>query len=442
MLIKKKTKLHGNIRTYVFCVVMLIICSGISIILSNMANKILDKVTYNGVLYMDYMSTVLKDIQKSFDNGIITYDDNGRESLDKIVRKYSDISVYVDVEEDGNIQRFYSSKDIDTRIANSGTFACYFKDGKKASLGINVLYTFGKTALMYKRIICVLIGGVIYIISIVIYMIIMQKHLTRLKKEVDYIGAGDLSRQINIDENGDIGDIAKSVENLKNEMIKSRNNEIKAVEDKNNNARSLAHDIRTPLTIISGNLDLISLGLVKLKDIDNKGDLQKNDFERLIQYIDVCQENIEKIKDITTDVFAKENIITTDIDSIRHDYMNKWCEQLAKCGFAINEKICYDNKTNINIKPNQFKRVLGNILSNICNYATLMSEINIVYNSDSIIINNLIKKLEQLSMENKEHNYIGENLCEDIMKQMGGDYTKWIDGDYYYVKIVFNAIEY
>ena len=277
MLIKKKIKLYGNIRTYIFCVIMFIMCSGISITLSSMANKILDRVTYNGILYMDYMTTILKDIQQAFDNGVITYDDNGRESLDKIVRKYSDISVYVDVEEDGNIQHFYSSKDIDTRIANSGTFACYFKDGKKASLGINVLYTFGKTLLLYKRIICILIGGIIYIISIVIYMFIMQKHLTRLKKEVDYIGAGDLSRHIDIDENGDIGHIAKSVENLKNEMIKSRNNEIKAVEDKNNTARSLAHDIRTPLTIISGNLDLISLSLVRLKDIDNKVDEQKSD---------------------------------------------------------------------------------------------------------------------------------------------------------------------
>ena len=176
MLIKKKIKLYGNIRTYIFCVIMFIICSGISITLSSMANKILDRVTYNGILYMDYMTTILKDIQQAFDNGVITYDDNGRESLDKIVRKYSDISVYVDVEEDGNIQHFYSSKDIDTRIANSGTFACYFKDGKKASLGINVLYTFGKTVLLYKRIICILIGGIIYIISIVIYMFLkLQK---------------------------------------------------------------------------------------------------------------------------------------------------------------------------------------------------------------------------------------------------------------------------
>ncbi len=441
MLIKKKIKLYGNIRTYIFCVIMFIMCSGISITLSSMANKILDRVTYNGILYMDYMTTILKDIQQAFDNGVITYDDNGRESLDKIVRKYSDISVYVDVEEDGNIQHFYSSKDIDTRIANSGTFACYFKDGKKASLGINVLYTFGKTVLLYKRIICILIGGIIYIISIVIYMFIMQKHLTRLKKEVDYIGAGDLSRHIDIDENGDIGHIAKSVENLKNEMIKSRNNEIKAVEDKNNTARSLAHDIRTPLTIISGNLDLISLSLVRLKDIDNKVDEQKSDFEKLIKYIDICQENIEKIKDITTDVFAKEDITTIDMDSARSSYMNKWCEQLIKCGFTIDEKICYDNSVNINIKPNQFKRVLGNILSNICNYAVLMSEIRVVYKNDSIIISNLIKELEQLSMENKEHNYIGENLCEDIMKQMGGDYTKWIEDNYYYIKIAFDTIK-
>ena len=68
MLIKKKIKLYGNIRTYIFCVIMFIMCSGISITLSSMANKILDRVTYNGILYMDYMTTILKDIQQAFDN--------------------------------------------------------------------------------------------------------------------------------------------------------------------------------------------------------------------------------------------------------------------------------------------------------------------------------------------------------------------------------------
>ena len=89
----------------------------------------------------------------------------------------------------------------------------------------------------------------------------------------------------------------------------------------------------------------------------------------------------------------------------------------------------------VDIKPNQFKRVLSNIFSNIVKYASRDDKVNIIVCDNTITIENLIDNKQEDTNSGKETNYIGQNVCSDIMKDMGGVYTHWIKDGQYYCKI-------
>ncbi len=74
----------------------------------------------------------------------------------------------------------------------------------------------------------------------------------------------------------------------------------------------------------------------------------------------------------------------------------------------------------VDIKPNQFKRVLSNIFSNIVKYASRDDKVNIIVCDNTITIENLIDNKQEDTNASMETNYIGQNVCSDIMKDMGG----------------------
>ena len=139
----------------------------------------------------------------------------------------------------------------------------------------------------------------------------------------------------------------------------------------------IAHDLRTPLTVIKGNLKLI----------ENNGEISERD----MGYIRICSERCDTMKAMADDFFEL-SVLESDTTPIKLEKVNATnllMEFVAENEAAIRERrltpdiIFPEKSVFIAADEAMFVRILGNLLNNVVKYA-----------QDSFII-----KLEEIGEE-------------------------------------------
>ena len=428
MLIDRYKTIKGNKKIVVNCIMLLVICITFSLIIGIVLQIILKNKFTDSDFNVRYQNKVENEICSAVVGGKISADAFGKSELNNIAKKYSDIGieVYTRQTQDDEWQIFYRNGKIGLSD-NIGTRYYSFADGTQCMTTVYVFEARKQRIIIYKNIIVGICGFVSYIVVVVIYLFRIQKKLSRLRKEMEYIEGGDMSRRIMNYGDVDVDEIAKSIGRLKDNMLESHSNEIKAIEDRDSMARYLAHDIRTPLTVISGNLELIQLGLEN-----------GTDKEKINSSISVCMEKIEQIKDLTENVFIDDTKKEITIGTIKDNYIDNCIMELENSGFKVSYNCIYDKRKQctIVIKNNLLKRVINNMASNILKYADTSMPVIITVADTSVVIKNSYKITDNYT----ESNYMGTSICEELMSQMEGTYSRWTDNNEYYQKIVFKSI--
>ncbi|MBR6069990.1 MAG: GHKL domain-containing protein [Ruminococcus sp.] len=143
---------------------------------------------------------------------------------------------------------------------------------------------------------------------------------------------------------------------LKRDAVRAENNLRQSVSD-------IAHDLRTPMTVINGNLQLLS----QEKNLSSQGS----------EYLATCREKADKLKDMA-DTFFELSVLESDDTAaeIRQVNLAKVLMQfLADSEAAIRlhglePQIVFPEKTVfIRADEQMLTRMLGNVLNNIIKYA-------------------------------------------------------------------------
>ncbi len=215
--------------------------------------------------------------------------------------------------------------------------------------------------------------------------------------------------------NDDITSLAHDIDSMRNSLIDNMEKERHAWEANSALITAMSHDIRTPLTVLMGYLDLI-----ELSDDDGANS----------EYVAVCRENAERLKKLSDDmfsyflVFGKKDM---GLESQRLSLSGEVSAMISEHTFLLGEngytiRISEDiPSVCVNADPVYFSRVIDNIFSNISKYADPSSDIIIDIRCD--------KGMAEISFDNKirtdknipESNRIGLKTCSKIMEQMGGE---------------------
>lgn len=143
---------------------------------------------------------------------------------------------------------------------------------------------------------------------------------------------------------------------LKHDAVRAENNLRQSVSD-------IAHDLRTPMTVINGNLQLLS----QEKNLSSQGS----------EYLATCREKADKLKNMA-DTFFELSVLESDDTAaeIRQVNLTKVLMQfLADSEAAIRlhglePQIVFPEKTVfIRADEQMLTRMLGNVLNNIIKYA-------------------------------------------------------------------------
>ncbi|MDO5718884.1 MAG: HAMP domain-containing sensor histidine kinase [Tissierellia bacterium] len=283
----------------------------------------------------------------------------------------------------------------------------------------------------YKDII-LFVSLIICFVIYIVYMIDLVKkqrdYITYLIDEVHVINNGDYRNPILLQGNNELSHLASHVELLRNQMLKNHEIQKKTNERQTRVLSSISHDLRTPLTTLTGYLEILND-----EDFDDE-DLKK-------QYMKYTLDRAYQLQDLTDIAFEYFYIKDNENQGIKllrcNSYMNlidilKHCSRyIEQNGFKLDMDLPI-HKVALFYDVRMVERLFDNIFTNINRYGD-PDEIVRIYskiNKGQIIIKmeNAIRTMRKSG----ESTGIGLKNCRAIMKNHKGSFYYYIE-DYIYV---------
>ena len=282
-----------------------------------------------------------------------------------------------------------------------------------------------------------LVLSIIIIITLLIIILIYKHNIKIIAKQYKEIINSDTNAEILISSRQReikyfVKDINKTIKEYKKLRNNYNHNSLKLKQQIIN----LSHDLRTPITVIIGYLDLL-----EERGINNK------EFE-------VIKRRINELKDLTEDLFRFVIIEETNLVKEKLDVVNLLKESVLS---FYNNFVKKNLKVSIDIKVDSLyimankealNRVFNNIFSNIIKYAD--TDLVIMVENRQVIFKNHTKLIDKVkigkifdrffTVNYKENSTgLGLDIARDIIEKLGYNISADLDNDIFSLIINFKG---
>ena len=261
------------------------------------------------------------------------------------------------------------------------------------------------------------------------YKLKIKMPLLHLYEGVEHIANEDLDFSLTYQSEDELGKLCEAFESMKNELQKSYLQLWQMLAERKALTASIAHDLRTPLTVIMGYLDYLEkVGQQqKLNDDILISTVQniKAATQRLERYATSIR-NIEKIDDV------KLNDRSFDLKKYLNELQREFTLIASKhhCIFqlqdlSVSSMICTDQE--------MFTKILENIFDNALRYCQIMIKMTVYEDHDDffVIIEDDGQGFSSQDLKNATSFFystsashggfdIGLSICQILCKKMGG----------------------
>ena len=289
----------------------------------------------------------------------------------------------------------------------------------------NIIY-YGSYAAMIGLPVVYIVGG-IGIATMVYYKRKLRIPIAQLQNGIKRIQENDLDFCIEYNGGDELGQLCGSMEKMRKELRQNNKALWEALEQRKLLNASVAHDLRTPITVLKGYLDYLEDGILQDKLTEDKlldtVLSMQGAVTRLEQYAE-CVRNLEKIENIEIKI-QPENVklLIKEIES-------NISQLTGKKEILFSDGISFDE---VNIDKGVLFRILENLLQNALRYAEKQINISITQNDKFLILTvkddgkgfteTDLKKADTMFYSKdrgKEHFGIGLGICKIKRKKHGG----------------------
>lgn len=281
-------------------------------------------------------------------------------------------------------------------------------------------------------------------IFIIIYSLIfgskfaknINKPLTQLIDASNKIKTNDLDFEINYPYTNELGEVIDSYNSMRRELKKTLNKHWQLEQERKDMVSALSHDLKTPLTIIKGHVELLQEGSYKNED-------------RLKKYLGIIENNADRASHLVEDLNVISKIENIDFQ-LNYTNVNlseflaetaleykTLCER-KKVTFILNKENVYD--VAVKFDKLRISQVLGNIFTNSLRFTPENGVIKITaslngthlyfsvedngkgFNKEDL--NNIFSKFYQgdkSRSEEKGHSGLGLYICKILVEKHGGE---------------------
>jgi signal transduction histidine kinase len=188
---------------------------------------------------------------------------------------------------------------------------------------------------------------------------------------------------------------------------------------------SMSHDIRTPLTVLLGYLDIMKT---------------LNSDEKIKDYIQASEATALKLKELSDDMFRyflvfggsdiEVNIEAYDAKTLFEQMFSEHILLLSEKGYVVNVQIGSAVKDGLQVLTDAPKvmRVIDNLFSNIYKYADKEKRITVAVGVARGKLNVAIKNYVLEDQSKAESNGVGLKTCKKICESLGMTFDYGITG--------------
>lgn len=277
-----------------------------------------------------------------------------------------------------------------------------------------MIYDYERTLFIYPFLfICLFLSIALFLCILLFFLNRKMQQVLALNDEILTMSSGDLTHKVPDFGGSEIGILARELDHLRESLsdnIKKEQESRKANQDL---ITALSHDLRTPLTILNGYLEVLKL---------------KRNPQTQEEYLDRCLKKTEDIKELTDRMFeyalvAEENE-TPEIAWLSTDLIGQCltenCDFIRLAGFTPSLKLP-DTTGVLKSDKTMLKRIFNNLFSNILKYGDKKHEIAVsgqIQDTDFIVsVTNLIKN----EATHIDSNNIGLKNVERMIRILDGE---------------------
>lgn len=294
------------------------------------------------------------------------------------------------------------------------------------STGDAVAYYGSYVAMIGLPVLFITIG--IGVAATIYYQKKLKIPIAQLQNGVEKIQEDNLDFHVEYNENDELGELCCSMEKMRSELWQKQKALWESLEQRKLLNASVAHDIRTPITVLKGYLDYLEKMIPqdKLTEdmlLDTVSSMQ-GAVNRLEQYVD-CVRDVEKIENI--EIEKRPENVKRLLDEMRSNVQqletNK--EILISSNIMTMDEVRLDKSV--------LFRIFENLLQNALRYAKKQVRINISQKKDFLILTveddgngfagkDLEKAATVFCSSDKEgqHFGIGLSICRILCEKHGG----------------------
>ncbi len=285
----------------------------------------------------------------------------------------------------------------------------------------------------------IVVAMIALVLVIMLYFSHITKRIIKLSNEVTVVADGDMDHVIRPDGEDEIGLLSDKVENMRTAMLERIAGEKAAVDANAELITAMSHDIRTPLTVLLGYLDIMK---IYAKD------------EMMAEYVDASEKTALRLKKLSDDLFNYFLVFgsQTKVELQRYDAVTLIDQLLAEHILLLKEKgyevvntqdgSLSDSASGVSIDTDaqSLMRVIENVFSNIYKYADRSAPVQIYVGlkEDKFILR--FENTTDSSLKNVESNKIGLKTCRKISQLLGAQFDTENEDGRFAVTLVIPAI--
>lgn len=277
------------------------------------------------------------------------------------------------------------------------------------------------------------IAMVIMAVILIYYFSSIISRVKRLDRNVMVVAGGDINSPIPSDGYDEIARLSTNVENMRCAILESIQEEREARRANTELITAMSHDIRTPLTVLLGYLEIMKN---EAKD------------ENMLAYVEASENTAMRLKALSDDMFnyflafgsTKENFtlekydVKTLFDQMLAEHIIILREKDFNVDFQLEGEGFTDGSTVLTDAP-KLMRIVDNLFSNLSKYADPTQPIAVKVSGDgkriSLEIKNKIKNPSNMT----ESNGVGLKTCQRLASFVADSFEYGKDDDEFYAKL-------
>ena len=271
-------------------------------------------------------------------------------------------------------------------------------------------------------------------LSLIFYVSRIIARIKRLENDVAKVASGDMAHIISADGKDEIATLSSNVENMRISIIDKLRLEREAIDANNELITSMSHDIRTPLTVLLGYLDM-------MKSYDGTDEVLRG-------YVAASENTAMRLKHLSDDMFKyslafggseggvklEEYDATTLFEQLLAEHILLMNENGFNMSLDFDEAL-RDGEYSVYTDAPNLMRIIDNLFSNLTKYADKNYPVTLSVKLNGYSLTVECKNRISRNADAAESNGIGLKTCKRLASLVAEGFEYSDDGEYFTTKL-------